>query len=109
LVAITGCSVHWNPSTDARRHEQVFVRREITSDGQGAAVTLGYSEAIISLRKLGYLVPCVWSAREARGFCEPHRTPQVGDTAADPHRNPTDDTAHSGTLVLRVKHTENSR
>src|SRR5580693_3428415 len=36
-------------------------------------------------------------------------TPQLSDTAADPHRNPTDETAHSGTFVMRVKDTENSR
>jgi hypothetical protein len=39
----------------------------------------------------------------------PTKTPQLSDTAADPHRNPTDETAHSGTLVMRVKDTENSR
>jgi hypothetical protein len=39
----------------------------------------------------------------------PTETPQLRDTAADPHRNPTDETAHSGTLVMRVKGTENSR
>ena len=39
----------------------------------------------------------------------PTETPQLSDTAADPHRNPTDETAHSGTLVMRVKDTENSR
>jgi hypothetical protein len=30
-------------------------------------------------------------------------------TAAAPHRNPTDGTAYSDTLVMRVKGTENSR
>ena len=39
----------------------------------------------------------------------PTETPQVRDTAADPHRNPTDETAHSGTLVMRVKRTKDSR
>jgi hypothetical protein len=39
----------------------------------------------------------------------PTETPQVGDTVADPQGNPTDETAHSGTLVMRVKGTENSR
>ena len=28
LVTIAGCSVHWNPRTDAREHEQVFGARE---------------------------------------------------------------------------------
>ena len=39
----------------------------------------------------------------------PTGTPQLGDTVADPYMNPTDETAHSGTLVMRVKCTENSR
>ena len=39
----------------------------------------------------------------------PTEIPQLSDTTADPHRNPTDETAHSGTLVMRVKDTENSR
>src|SRR6185437_12149173 len=39
----------------------------------------------------------------------PTEAPQACDTVADPHRNPTDETAHSGTLVIRVKGTENSR
>ena len=36
-------------------------------------------------------------------LASPTETPQRRDTAADPHRNPTDETAHSGTLVMRVK------
>jgi hypothetical protein len=39
----------------------------------------------------------------------PTETPQLSDTAADSPRNPTDETAHSGTLVVRVKGTENGR
>ena len=39
----------------------------------------------------------------------PTKTPQLGDSVADPHRDPTDETAHSGTIVIRVKDTENSR
>jgi hypothetical protein len=50
-------------------------RREITSDGQGAPVTLGYSEVVISPRELRYLVLHVGSAGPVRGFCEPHRNP----------------------------------
>ena len=47
---------------------------------------------------------------QAKGtHASPTETPQVRDTVADPHRNPTDETAHSGTLVMRVKGTENSR
>ena len=36
----------------------------------------------------------------------PTETPQLSDTAADPHRNPTDEMARSSTLVMRVKDTE---
>lgn len=35
----------------------------------------------------------------------PTETSQLRDTAADPHRNPTDETAYPGTLVMRVKGT----
>jgi len=46
---------------------------------------------------------------KSRASASPTETPQLRDTAPDPHRNPTDETAHSGTLVMRVKGTENSR
>jgi len=46
---------------------------------------------------------------QSGGFYEPTENPQLGDTVSDPHRNPTDETAHSGTLVMRVKGTEKSR
>ena len=49
------------------------------------------------------------SARPVEGFGKPTETPQLGDTVADPHRNPTDETAQPDTLVMRVKGTENSR
>jgi len=49
------------------------------------------------------------SADGCAAALSPTETPQVRDTAADPHRNPTDGTAHSGTLVMHVKDTENSR
>jgi hypothetical protein len=37
------------------RHRSI-VRREITSGGRAALVTLGYSEVVISLRKLRYRI-----------------------------------------------------
>jgi hypothetical protein len=46
---------------------------------------------------------------ESGASAGPTEPPQVRDTAGGPHRNPTDETAHSGTLVMRVKGTENSR
>jgi hypothetical protein len=49
------------------------------------------------------------SGRPDRASASPTEAPQACDTVADPHRNPTDETAHSGTLVIRVKGTENSR
>ena len=70
-------------------------------------MTLGYSEVVISLRKVRYWVG---SAGLSQGLLRsPTETPQFRDTAAGPHRNPTGETAHSGTLVMRVKSTENSR
>src|SRR6185437_5277807 len=73
----------------------------------GALVTLGYSESGHQPPP-GVAVPGhrVWECRAGQGFL---RVPQACDTVADPHRNPTDETAHSGTLVMPVKGTENSR
>ena len=47
--------------------------------------------------------------RADQGFREPAEAAQARDTVADPHRNPTDQTADFGTLVMRVKGTENSQ
>ena len=71
-------------------------------------MTLGYSESDHQPPQIAVPGACVWSAG-SRASGSPTEPPQVGDTAADPHRNPTDETAHSGTLVMRVKGTENSR
>ena len=84
-------------------------QRGITSGGQDAPVTLSYLESVISLRKLRHLVPYIGLGWTAQGFLRAHRNPQLRDAAAGPHRNPTDETTHSGTLVMRVKGTENSR
>jgi len=85
---------------------------ELRQTGQVAPVTLGYLGS-------GHPDPEVevggtWVRRAGRSAqswasASPTETPQLSDTAADPHRNPTDETAHSGTLVMRVKGTENSR
>jgi hypothetical protein len=73
-------------------------------------VTLGYPKVVIRIRKpegLGYPVP--GRPGQSGASASPTETPQLSDTAADPHKNPTDETAQSGTLVMRVKGTENSR
>jgi hypothetical protein len=46
---------------------------------------------------------------ESGASTNPTETLQLGGTVPDPHGNPTDETAHSGILVIRVKGTENSR
>ncbi len=74
--------------------------------GRAALVTLGYSEVVIGLRKLRHRVG---SAGLSQRLVGPTETPQFRDALPDPHRNPTDETAHSGTLVMRVEGTENSR
>src|SRR6266849_890645 len=56
----------------------------------------------------------IWALRvgwpgKSRGSREPQRNPTIRDMAANPHRNPTNETAHSGALVIHVKGTENSR
>ena len=76
---------------------EVVLLVEVKSAIPAEPVRLGTLDAANAvLRKLGKAVRA-------------HRNPQARDTAADPHRNPTDETAHSGTLVMRVKGTENSR
>jgi hypothetical protein len=82
-------------------------RRGITSWLVCGPVTLGYPESDHQYPEVG--VPgCPVSVGQASqgALARPTETPQVRDTAADPHRNPTDETAHSGTLVMRVKGTE---
>jgi hypothetical protein len=65
---------------------------------------------ITSMQKLQYPGILRLVGHEKSGAsASPTETPQFRDTAAYPHRNPTDETAHSGTLVMRVKSTENSR
>ena len=86
--------------------ERVGVKRGITTGGHVAPVTLGYPES-------GHQDPgvAVRSGRQGQSGAStsPTETPQFRDTVPDPHRNPTDETAHSGTLVMRVEGTENSR
>jgi hypothetical protein len=55
----------------------------MTSGGQAAPVTLGYPEIGHQLRELRYMVPHA-------GPTDPTEAPQLRDTVADPHRNPTD-------------------
>jgi hypothetical protein len=73
---------------------------------QAALVTLGYPEVAIGLQELR--VPGMVGRAEPGASASPTETPQARDTAAGPHTNPTDETAHSGTLVMRVKGTQNS-
>src|SRR5947209_1628413 len=61
------------------------------------------------MQKLRYLDALGLVGQGSQGPRRDPGSPQVGDTATDPHRKPTDETAHSGTLVMRVKGTENSR
>ena len=73
-------------------------------------MTLGYrKKVVIRIRKSPYLGTRAGRPAQSGASASPTETPQLSDTAADPHRNPTDETAHSGTLVMRVKDTENSR
>jgi hypothetical protein len=66
-------------------------------------VTLGYpGKVVISSGSCG-----TWCSM--LGLSDPTEAPQLRDMVAVPHRNPTDETAYSGTLVMRVKGTENSR
>jgi len=65
---------------------------------------------ITSMQKLQSLDSLCLAGQESQGASvSPAETPQAGDTATDPRRNPTDGTAHSGTPVMSVKGTENTR
>jgi hypothetical protein len=89
-------SIRWPPV--------IGVRREIITGGKVAPVTLGYSEGGHQDPEVavpGYPVP--GRPGQSGASAGPTETPQLRDTVADPHRNPTDETAHSGTLVMRVK------
>ena len=48
----------------------------------------------------GTWVPVPGWPAQSGASASPTETPQLSDTAADPHRNPTDETAHFGTLVI---------
>jgi len=82
------------------------VRRGITLGGQAALVTLGYRKWSSAS---GSCATGPGRRAESWASASPTETPQACDTVACPHRNPTDGTAHSGTLVMRVKGTENSQ
>jgi hypothetical protein len=72
-------------------------------------VTLSYPDVGSDQRSWGTgPSPCL-IFRALGTFCEAHRNPTSPRPGGDPHRNPTDEAAHSGTLVVRVKGTENSR
>ena len=51
MVAIAGCSGHWNPSTDARKHEQVFGDKELGE---------------LAFRSRSATAACPWPLREIR-------------------------------------------
>ncbi len=91
--------------TDHRVHG-IGVRCGITSGAEAALVTLDYSDASSASGSCG--TGSVGRAESEAPASPTDTPPQVRDTAAGPHRNPTDETAHSGTLVMRVKSTENT-
>jgi hypothetical protein len=83
---------------------QIFgVRRGATSCLTRNSVTLGHRQVVTCTRGWDTWVPEPVGQGGQGPLASPTETPQRRDTAADPHRNPTDETAHSGTLVMRVK------
>ncbi len=85
-----------DPSQDVITARYPIFRRGINSGGQTAPVTLSY------LRESRYPGTVYREARQIRTPASPTEAPQACDTVANPHRNPTNETAHSGTLVMRV-------
>ncbi len=89
---------------------QIFGREELPRTGRPLRCRWVTRKVVMSLRELRYLgTACRGRPDESGASASPTKTPQLRDTVADPHRNPTDETAHSGTLVMPVKGTENSR
>jgi hypothetical protein len=109
-VQITGLSGCRRTRSVADPWPRGIVRSGITTGGQVAPVTLGYLGSSHQDPEVGGTwVPRAGRSAQSWASASPTETPQLSDTAADPHRNPTDETAHSGTLVMPVKRTENSR
>jgi hypothetical protein len=77
--------------------------------GQADPAALRYTKVAIRIRKPQYWVLRGSQPGQPKASASSTATPQRRDTVPDPHRNPTDETAHSGTVVMRVKGTENSR
>jgi len=86
-----------------RRLERNYDRRAGRSSDTGSPGK--WSSGSGSRRYLG--TPC-GSVGPVMGFGERHRSPTTQRQGGRSHRNPTDETAHSGTLVMRVKGAENS-
>ena len=116
----------WCGSAEARRsgqsarcHPALAAQLTCTRNRRSARNYLGRAGRSGNARLLGrrssasasWGIWCPVSDRldKSGASASPTETPQLCDTVADPHRNPTDETAHSGTLVMRVKGTENSR
>jgi hypothetical protein len=97
-------TVTWSPAPAPHR-------RAAAGTGAAAAGNPGSFGAVITTTQtLTYLGARVgWPGKSRDLLRAPTESPQVRDTPADSHRNPTDGTAHPGTLVIRVKGTENSR
>ena len=85
------------------------LRPNTTMMSQNSQVTLGYSEVVICLRELRYLGAAYRAGRTSQGFLRAPQKPHKSATRRPIPQDPTDGTAHSGTLVMRVKGTENSR
>ena len=88
---------------------QVRSRTRHSSKSGADVLTLGYPESDNKQPEAGVPgCPCRL-ARQVEGLLRAHRNPTSPRHGGRSHRNPTDEMAHSGTLVMRVKGTENSR
>jgi hypothetical protein len=110
-TARSGCSARLSSPVTRWAPEQILGdRRGITTAGQVALMTLGYRKVVIWIRKSAGPGYSCRVGQPSQGLRRASQKPHNSATRRPiPPRNPTDETAHSGTLVMRGKETENSR
>jgi hypothetical protein len=110
------------PSCPARSHSVEAAVADLPSEGSAASAICAGTDPSGGHSPGNTKLLCAWSASRGggstgraisclifaavRAFREPHINPTNPRPDGDPHRNPTDETALCGTLVVGVKHTE---
>ena len=114
--SLQGSSVAYAAPGHALKYEERTGDRRLSRERRGPGILMvarrgqcpNPQAQATRLRKLRYLVFRAGSAGPARGSASPTETRNSATRWRSP-QDPTDETAHSGTLVTPVKGTENSR